>query len=175
MSTRSLRTTAFASREELADALQSLFVSELLLPSEPLWIITPWVSDVPLIDNRAGRFRGLIPGLAHRWIRLGEILEHQITRGGSIVLACRPNDHNEAFTSFFSRRLRNLGMDSRLQLCTSDELHEKGILAGGLLFSGSMNLTYNGLRRLEESVSLSADPDAIARARAAYEERWGTP
>ena len=111
MSTRDLRTTAFASREELADALQSLFVSELLLPSKPLWIVTPWVSDVPIIDNCAGRFRGLIPGLAHRWIRLGELLEHQIERGGSIVLACRPNDHNETFTGLLSRRLRSLGID----------------------------------------------------------------
>ena len=54
MTARSLRTTAFASREELADALQCVFVSEVLVPSTPLWIITPWISDVPIIDNRAG-------------------------------------------------------------------------------------------------------------------------
>ena len=175
MSTRDLRTTAFASREELADALQSLFVAELLLPSKPLWIVTPWVSDVPIIDNRAGRFRGLIPGLAHRWIRLGELLEHQIERGGSIVLACRPNDHNETFTGLVSARLRSLGLDPRFLVCNSLELHEKGILAGGILLSGSMNLTYNGIRRLEESIHLTDDTNRVARARVAYKERWGAP
>lgn len=175
MSTRDLRTTAFASREELADALQSLFVSELLLPSSPLWIITPWISDVPIVDNRAGRFKGLVPGLAHRWIRLGELLEHQMARGGSIVLACRPDDHNEAFTGLLSRRLRSLGVSSRLLVHHSPELHEKGILAGVMLLSGSMNLTYNGIRRLEESIHLSDDPNTVARARVAYEERWGVP
>ena len=41
MTVRSMRTAAFASREELADALASLFVAELLLPSRPLWIVTP--------------------------------------------------------------------------------------------------------------------------------------
>jgi hypothetical protein len=51
-------------------------------------------------------------------------------------------------------------------------LHEKGILAKGLLLSGSMNLTYNGIHRLEEAVTLSDDLDVIARTRLAYHERW---
>ena len=90
MTIRSLRTTAFASRVELADALQCVFVSEILAPSTPLWIVTPWISDVPIIDNRSGRFAGLIPALPERWIRLGEIIEQQLIRGGSLVVACRP-------------------------------------------------------------------------------------
>ena len=57
----------------------------------------------------------------------------------------------------------------------SPELHEKGILAGGMLLSGSMNLTYNGIRRLEESIHLTDDTNTVARARVAYEERWGVP
>jgi phosphatidylserine/phosphatidylglycerophosphate/cardiolipin synthase-like enzyme len=55
------------------------------------------------------------------------------------------------------------------------ELHEKGILTSHLLVSGSMNLTYNGLRRLEESILLTDDSDTVARARHAYEDRWGLP
>ncbi len=38
-----------------------------------------------------------------------------------------------------------------------------------------MNLTYNGLRRLEESILITDESDAVARARHAYEDRWGTP
>ena len=48
MTVRSVRTSAFASREELADALQCLFVSEVLVPSKPLWIVTPWIVPVGL-------------------------------------------------------------------------------------------------------------------------------
>ena len=175
MTARSLRTTAFASREELADALQCVFVSEVLAPSTPLWIVTPWISDVPIIDNRAGRFAGLIPALPQRWIRLGEILEQQMIRGGSLVIACRPNDHNRSFTDQLQRRIREIGREQRVRFSLSAELHEKGILAEKVLLSGSMNLTYNGLRILEEVVHLTDESDAVARARASYQDRWGQP
>ena len=175
MTARSLRTTAFASREELADALQCVFVSEVLAPSTPLWIVTPWISDVPIIDNRAGRFAGLIPALPQRWIRLGEILEQQLIRGGSLVVACRPNDHNRSFTDQLQRRIREIGREQRVRFRLSAELHEKGILAEKILLSGSMNLTYNGLRILEEVVHLTDESDAVARARASYQDRWGQP
>ena len=72
MSTRSLRTSAFSSRDELADALQALFIGELLSPSTPLWIVTPWISDVVIVDNRAGRFAGLLPDMPTRMIRLAD-------------------------------------------------------------------------------------------------------
>lgn len=175
MTVRSLRTTAFGSREELADALQCVFVSEILLPSKPLWIVTPWISDVPIIDNRSGRFVGLIPALPQRWIRLGEAIEQQLIRGGSIVIACRPDDHNRSFTDQVHHRSRELGRRQRVRISVSPELHEKGILSASAFLSGSMNMTYNGLRRLEEVVHLTDESDAVARARAAYQDRWGEP
>ena len=175
MTVRGLRTAAFASREELADALANLFVAELLAPSRPLWVVTPWVSDVPLIDNRSGRFRGLVPTMANRWLRLGEVLGHHLARGGRVVLACRPDRHNSAFVDQLGRRGRSIGAQRQLRICQSPDLHEKGILTDSVLLSGSMNLTYNGLRRLEESVHLNGEPDAVARTRAAYMQRWGEP
>lgn len=174
MTSRQLRTSAFCSREELADALQALFVSELLAPSEPVWLVTPWISDVELIDNRAGRFNGLFPGLPARWLRLAEILQHQLLRGGSIVVACRPDSHNESFTRQLERRADECGRNASLVVRHATELHEKGILTRSLLLSGSMNLTYNGIHRLEEAVTLSDDPDLIARTRLAYQDRWAS-
>lgn len=175
MTVRSLRTTAFASRVELADALQCVFVSEILVPSTPLWLVTPWISDVPIIDNRSGRFAGLIPALPERWIRLGEIIEQQLIRGGSLVVACRPDDHNRSFTDQVQRRAREIGREQRVRVIRAPELHEKGILSATAFLSGSMNMTYNGLRKLEEVVHLTDESDAVARARAAYQDRWGEP
>ena len=175
MTTRSLRTKAFASRVELADALQCLFVSEVLVPSTPLWIVTPWISDVPIVDNRAGRFKGLVPALPERWIRLGEIIEQQLVRGGSLVVACRPDDHNRSFTDQIQRRGREIGREQRVRVRLSPELHEKGILSATAFISGSMNMTYNGLRKLEEVIHLTDESDAVVRARAAYQDRWGEP
>ena len=173
MTVRSLRTTAFASRRELSDALQCLFVAELLVPSSPLWIVTPWVSDVPIIDNRTGRFKGLVPALPQRWIRLGEVLEQHLVRGGSLVIACRPDDHNRSFTDQLQRGIREIGREQQLRINLSAELHEKGILTDSVFLNGSMNLTYNGLRTLEEMINLTDESDAVARARAAYQDRWG--
>ena len=175
MRTRNLRTTAFASREELADALQALFIAELMEPSTPLWIITPWISDVVVIDNRAGRFTGLLPDMPRREIRLGETLLAFLERGGTLVTACRPDDHNRAFTQRLWERADESGVGDRLLQRVAGELHEKGILTRQVLLSGSMNLTYNGLRRLEEAILLTDDSDTVARARHAYEDRWGQP
>ena len=172
MRTRSLRTSALSSREELADALQALFVAELLVPSTPLWIITPWISDVVVIDNRSGRFGGLVPDMPKRPIRLAEMLTSQLQRGGGVVVASRPDDHNQSFIQQLIERATNAGVVDRLVCRSATELHEKGILTREMLLSGSMNLTYNGLRRLEESIILTDDSDAVARARHAYEDRW---
>ena len=41
----------------LKELMQNIFVAELLNPSQKLvWIVSPWVSDVRLIDNRGGNF-----------------------------------------------------------------------------------------------------------------------
>lgn len=173
MRTRSLRTSALSSREELADALQALFIAELLAPSDPLWIVTPWISDVVIIDNRAGRFTGLLPDMPQRPIRLTEVLLARMGRGGSTVIACRPDDHNRGFIEHLTAPTAESGLGDDLTCRYSVDLHEKGILTQHLLLSGSMNLTYNGLRRLEESILVTDDADAVARARHAYEDRWG--
>lgn len=173
MKSRTLRTSAFASREELADALQNLFLAELLHPSGPLWLVTPWISDVAVIDNRAGAFSGLVPDLAARHIRLNEVLTLQMARGGEVVVACRPDSHNTDFLEQLAQAATSRGVLPRLRCQHAEELHEKGILSRHAMLSGSMNLTYNGLRRLEESILITDEPDTMARARHAYEDRWG--
>lgn len=175
MTARTLRTSAVASREELADALQSVFLTDLLVPSKPLWLVTPWISDVMVLDNRANTFSGLLMDLPRRQMRLLEVLLLQLTKGGSVVIACRPDDHNRPFIDQILLGAQEAGSLPRLRCQYAQDLHEKGILSDQVLMSGSMNLTYNGLRKLEESVFLTDDPDAMARARHAYEDRWGLP
>ncbi|UPK63613.1 phospholipase D-like domain-containing protein [Rhodococcus pyridinivorans] len=174
MTSRSLRTSALSSREELADALQALFVAELLKPSTPLWLVTPWISDIAVLDNSAGLFTGLLPDLPQRPIRLAEVLVNQMQRGGTVVIACRSDDHNKTFIDQLQVRVaREAGLAERLVCKYADELHEKGILFGSLHLSGSMNLTYNGIRRLEESILITDNTDSVSRARHSYEDRWG--
>lgn len=172
MTFRQLRTTAIARREELADVLQALFVIELLDPSDPLWIVSPWVSDVEILDNRVDQLRGLVPDLPPRWIRLGEILQRVMSVGGSVVLATRGDPHNRLFADDLQRRAGEAGLASQLVVHFAPELHEKGILSKRVHLSGSMNLTFNGLRRLEESIQVSTDAESLARVHHSYEDRW---
>ena len=173
MTARQLRTTAVARREELADLLQSLFVTELIDPSDPIWIVSPWVSDVEVLDNRVNQLRGLLPELPPRWVRLGDVLHRLMMIGGRVVLATRGDSHNLIFTDQLERRAAETGISKQLQVHLAPELHEKGILTKRLHISGSMNLTYNGLRRLEESVQVSDDTEGLARVAHSYEDRWG--
>ncbi len=175
MTSRTVRTAAFTSREELGDALQNLFIAELLHPSQPIWLVTPWISDISLIDNRSGSFAGIAPDLPQRKIRLAEILLLTLARGGQVVIACRPDPHNTAFVDQLTQAADTQGLHERLRWRYAEELHEKGILGRHAMLSGSMNLTYNGLRRLEESIVITRESDALARARHAYEDRWGRP
>jgi hypothetical protein len=172
MTARQLRTTAIARREELADVLQTLFVVELLDPSDPLWIVSPWVSDVEVLDNRVDQLRGLVPDLPPRWIRLGEILQRVLFAGGSVVIATRGDAHNRLFTEQVKARAAAAGQSERVVVHLAPELHEKGILTKRIHLSGSMNLTFNGLRRLEESIQVTADRETLARVRHSYEDRW---
>ena len=37
--------------------LQTILLAELVAPSEVIWLISPWVTDVAILDNRTGRLR----------------------------------------------------------------------------------------------------------------------
>ena len=42
------------SNAEIRELLESLFAAELLSPSRCLWLVSPWLTDLELLDNRAG-------------------------------------------------------------------------------------------------------------------------
>ena len=53
---RQIRRAAGGASREIADVLQNVFVGELVASSPCVWIISPWLSDIPVIDNSAGGF-----------------------------------------------------------------------------------------------------------------------
>jgi len=158
--------TSATNRDDIRDLLQSLFAAELLSPGPEIWIVSPWVSDVPLLDNRAGAYSGLEPSWSKRHITLAELLAHALKVNPDTVIriVTRPDDTNIRFTE----RLRFLaeldGNGDRLSIDNQrPELHTKGIATHSFALIGSMNLTYNGLSVLEEAVDLNIDPARIAQ------------
>jgi hypothetical protein len=145
--------------------LESLFVAELLLPSPCLWLISPWLTDLELLDNRSGAFASLDPQWGPRRIRVVEILGRLLEVGSHIVVATRPGQHNDTFVRKLDDLSRASGVADRLTVHRSETLHLKGILGRDFYLSGSMNLTFNGVEILEEGVTLETSPEALGTAR----------
>ncbi len=158
------------SRDVPRDMLQSLFAAELLAPSRPLWILSPWISDVELINNRGGRFAAIEPSWPNTTIRLLSILMAITGRGGEVVIISNRASHNDEF----ERRVHDLA-DPALRFLRDELVHTKGIVSERFMVSGSMNLTYGGVFRNEEHVLYETDPARIYEWRVELQQRWGEP
>ncbi len=152
------------------DFLQSLFVAELLRPSRSLWITSPWISDVELIDNTARQFSSLSPDWPAARIRLSAVLAALLERGTEVILITNLSPHNDEFLARIAPFKRLYGR--RLCIVRSANLHEKGILADTFMLNGSMNLTYSGVYSNEEYLIYRCDPARVAERRLTLEDRW---
>lgn len=152
------------------DFLQSLFVAELIWPSRRLWISSPWVSDVELIDNTARQFSSLNPDWPAIRIRFSAVLTALLERGVEVVLITNLSSHNEEFLA----RLQPLTLlyGSRLRIIQTANIHEKGILGDTFTLDGSMNLTYSGVYINEEHLIYRCNPAQVAERRVTLEDRW---
>lgn len=152
------------------DFLQSLFVAELLHPSRRLWISSPWISDIELIDNTARQFSSLNPDWPATRIRLSSVLEALLERGAAVVLITNQSQHND----YFLARMAPLERihSQRLQIIQSATLHEKGILGDTFTLNGSMNITFGGVYSNEEYLIYRCDPARVAERRLTLEDRW---
>ncbi len=162
-------------RNEVRELLQGVFLGELMSPSHTLWIVSPWVSDIVVVDNRSGGFDGLLPEWGPREIRLREVLGRILTLGGAVVIATRSDDHNQRLLGALERQAQMDHTASRLIVHLVDDLHEKGICGDSFYLSGSMNLTYNGVELLEETIRYEVDSDVTSRMQITYRTRWGSP
>lgn len=167
---RTIRKTSARAGQDLRDLVQGVLVAELLAPSRDFWLISPWVSDVAVIDNSDGSFNGLDPSWPAQGIGLLQVLVELVTAGSKVWLETRPDDHNKRFVDRLMASTGGRGVEVRY----SPVLHEKGMAGESFVISGSMNFTINGLFLLDEAVRLDTDPDAVAQARIAFKTRWSS-
>jgi hypothetical protein len=171
---RVIRKSQSASASEAADLLAGLFSAELCLPGTCLWLVSPWISDVELIDNSTGGFDALARH-GRRRIRLTEVLVTLASQGAHIVVGTTTDDHNTKFLD----RLRLLAEDVRvadkltISIDRTDNLHTKALTGDDFALSGSMNITFNGIQIREELIDLRTETSYVAEARMAAYERFG--
>jgi phosphatidylserine/phosphatidylglycerophosphate/cardiolipin synthase-like enzyme len=149
------------------ELISAALVSELLEPSRDLWLVSPWISDIAVLDNRDQHLDPVLGDLYVREVYLSEVLA-MLARGGSTLhVAVRPDEHN---TAFLERLERNLG--EPLDLHRGDDLHEKTLCGDEWVITGSMNFTWNGLAVNDEAVTYTVDRKLAAQTRLDLEHRW---
>ena len=158
---------------QIRDLLQALFVAEIISPSKCIWIVSPWITDIPIIDNLTNAFSTLEPQWGRTQVRLSQIIYKLLDMGTTVRIATRSSHSTENFISSINSRTSSW-VDAPLDIQEVDELHEKGILGDDYYLAGSMNFTYNGITLNEESVHFHTDPQIVAENRVIFRDRWGS-
>jgi hypothetical protein len=167
VSTRTIRRATNQSRLAVADLLATVLVGEVLAPGSRLFVVTPWFSDAPVIDNRGGRFAGLDPGWPSGPVRITAVLRTLLAHGVAVSMACRPEPREtdllerlrEAADRDGTGALLRVRQDGYLE---ASRAHEKALVADGWALHGSMNLTYHGIEVNGELVTFTTDPNEVS-------------
>lgn len=173
---RTIRRSRLTSSVEVGQLLQTLMIAELVAPSTCLWLVSPWISDIGVVDNSTLSYEDLNDAWGPREVRLSEVLLARARRGAALVVATRLNEpHNRPFLNTIRGAFgqADLNREPHLIVADDDLLHEKGIAGDTFYLSGSMNLTYTGIHIGSELVALDLDPVEVARARRSFYERFG--
>lgn len=169
MSTRQFLQRAVNARNAVRELLQMVFAAELISPSHSLWLVSPWIRDIPVLDNTTGSFLSLCPDFPLSEIRLSLVLRQLLARGVQVVIATRPDPENaQVYDS-----LRGIGADDSLIFQEHAELHAKGIVGDAFSLIGSMNLTYNGIDRLTEMLIFETDRAKVEQLRLSFRKAYG--
>lgn len=153
----------------MSEILQLIFSAELVSPSRCVWIVSPWLRDIPILDNSTGAYISVCPEFPQTQIALSKVVAVLINRGTQVVIATRPDGGNRQVLDGVALETRS----DQLVFHERAELHAKGIVGDRFALSGSMNLTFNGLERLTEMVSYQTDRNEVEALRLTFRGEYG--
>src|SRR5947209_13328467 len=133
MTTRQFLQSAVDARNGARELLQIVFAAELLMPSRCLWIVSPWLRDVPVLDNSTGSFLFLCPDFPRSEVRLSRVLRELIDRGTTVVIATRADSGNRQVLD----GLQAVNRADSVIFHELSELHAKGIVGDRYSLIGS--------------------------------------
>ena len=160
------------SSDALRGLIQSVFIAECISPSSVVWIISAWISDIEVIDNRAGQFAGIVPEWPNAWVRLSAVVHTLLQLGAAVRVITNQSEHNKIFESRLLHLCENQSYD--LQFRKNEHEHQKGIVTDKCLIDGSMNFTFSGIEINEEHVIYRTRIEDIAQRHLHLLERWGS-
>ena len=149
--------------------LATVLTAELVAPSSQLWLVSPWISDVPAIDNTSCSFDSVFVDPSNRIYTLSEVLSLLTYNRARVTVVSRPDRHNTNFLD----RLRRSACGENLQIRQHEDVHEKTFCGDDWLLTGSMNLTVRGMQINDEAVTYKVSNEAAATARLDFRHRFG--
>ena len=157
----------------LKELMQNIFVGELLKPSNDIWIVSPWISNINLIENRGGDFDIINPDWRGKIIKLEDIIVHVSLLKTKVYLATNNDPHNEIFINSLSRKLNEKGTIDNVEFIRKEELHlKKGLLNDHGSLSGSMNITYYGIEINDEQITYTLSKEVISQDKQIFEKHY---
>ena len=159
----------------LKELMQNIFVAELLNPSQKLvWIVSPWVSDVPLIDNRGGNFDIVNPDWRGQIVNLQDVILHMLSLDTQIRLITNQEKHNDSFLRKLKMRLSETSDKKNISISQIETLHvKKGLLNDHGCLDGSMNITYQGVEINDEQVVYNSGSSIVDEERLIFAHHYG--
>lgn len=155
-------------RRQFREVLGGVMVGLLLNP-ESIWLVSPWLSDFPLLDNCSGQWDALEPSWGSREVSFNEVLGRLVSGGCQLRVVTRDDSYSRKFIQQLSNRLL---IEHDFEYLISDDLHTKGLLTRSCFLEGSMNYTWSGTNRNDEHVMLNSNPQIISQTLLEFEDRY---
>ncbi|AYO14659.1 PLD-like domain protein [Vibrio owensii] len=155
---RQIMTKSLVGKLHIKEVLSGMLMGEILHPRE-MWLVSAWVSDFELLDNRSGAWELLNPSWGHRMVTFFEMLETAVSNGCHLNVVVKKHESNLKSVTQLNKRL---GRFSTYRLEETQKLHTKGLLTKHAFLGGSMNFTYSGTNRNEEMMIFDRDPNVLA-------------
>jgi len=168
VSARLIYRTAASPSREIAECLEGLLLSELLDSGDRMLVVSPYMSDFPAIDNRDARFTPIEPAWGAAFVSFSQVLRALLARGVSVKIACGPGRRE---SDFVARVETAADLDATRANLVVHRMphehrvfsHEKALITNSWAVYGSMNLTYSGVTMNGELITVTTDPNAVAR------------
>ena len=159
-------------RNEARELLQSIFVAELIRPSRELWLVSPWLNDIVVVEDTAGAFSALLSGNDRVSLTLSAALVRIAEAGAFVHIVSRPGQSLD-FLRALGPHLVGSDAETRLRWKTVPTLHTKGLAGDDYRVMGSMNFTFNGIELNDEAIQFDRDANAVARVKLEFEQQYG--
>ncbi|MEU9188209.1 phospholipase D-like domain-containing protein DpdK [Streptomyces sp. NPDC048484] len=164
--TRTVRTGARTGLR-IDSILSAALMAEMLNPSSDLWLVSPWITDVQVIDNSHGTYDAFFGDVPPSGWRLSDTLLRIAGAGARVHVVARPDPHNDAFL----RRIEAPELDG-VHVHRDPDVHEKTLCGQEWILTGSMNYTVRGMAKNDELVTYKVGGPDAGQARLDLAQRW---